>query len=146
MRITEFDHQPFNSLAAEQQPPAASAMALIAVPFACRCIFPVDPGRNQHFTTGTTIKMAGMTIGDAAVKTIRYTRDGRAIVADLTGTLPIFATAIMNAIDRAKASEIEIEGLGMKGVGKIITFEIGDVVTQIDPVTGDTATLYGANR
>ena len=148
MRVSEFAHQPEEIV--EKQPlkvVVENGVRLAVVPFQARVLCPVDPDRQRRFTTAVTVIMAGMTISDAEVKPRHYTRDGQFIVADLTGTLPVFTrVGIQDAIGRAKAAKIEISGQGVKGVCRIIDFEVGDTVTQVNPATGDCVTLHGANR
>jgi hypothetical protein len=140
-------HMPENQPTAFPDQPDTGKIYLAVVPIICRCIVAIDPARYDKFATAMIVKMNGMAIGDAEVLPQNYTSDGREMEVVLTGTLPIFTRkGLQAAIDRAKRSKIEISGAGMSGVARDAIIEVGEIVTLIDPWSGDSFVLHGANR
>ncbi|MBR9972684.1 hypothetical protein [Magnetospirillum sulfuroxidans] len=118
---------------------------MVGVPIRCQCIAPVRQDRYQHHTVPVRVTVNGLLIADAEIEVIGYIEGGRYVQVEFSGTIAIFAPAILPAIQAARLPDIRFEGW-VEGQARELKIDIAGKVVMMTPVAGQIFSLVGADR
>ncbi len=103
------------------------------------------PARRFVQPADTTLVMVdGVVLGDATGVVLRDNADEA--VVRFTGSCMLQGRDFAEVMQRVRESEVEFIGGALRGRARDVMIEIGSVVTRVDPKTGDTWNLVGADR
>ncbi|OAN44615.1 hypothetical protein A6A05_17425 [Magnetospirillum moscoviense] len=91
------------------------------------------------------MRVNGLLIGDAEINVICYMEDGRYAQVVFTGTVAIFSTGILPAIEAARLPEIEFSGW-VQGLARELKVEIAGEVVMLTPLGGKIFSLIGSRH
>lgn len=121
------------------------AIRMVAVPIRCQCLVPVAKDRYQHFSTKLQVRVNGLLIENAEIDVLRYVEGGRYAIVRFSGTIAIFSTGILPAIEAARLPHIEFSGW-LEGGARELKVEIAGDAVMVTPVGGKIFSLVAARH
>lgn len=110
---------------------------IVIIPVRCRCVAPPMKNRYTHYRDFLGIKMNGMVIGDADARAVTYIEGGREVMVEFTGSVPVFAATVKEAIRKVQESEVEVFGW-VNGPAHDLEIDVVGPLTLVNPATGMT--------